>query len=135
MPIQTLGLRHVALNVVNLEVISKFYIDIFGMKIEWQPDKDNIYLTSGDDNLALHRAKPRTQDHQSQSLDHIGFIVKTPSDVDDAYQFLLKKKVEVIAEPKTHRDGARSLYCADPEGNVIQIIYHPPLSVDDCIGC
>jgi len=31
-------------------------------------------------------------------------------------------------EPKTHRDGARSIYFKDPEENMIQIIFHPPIS-------
>ena len=31
-------------------------------------------------------------------------------------------------EPRTHRDGARSFYCLDPDGNVVQMIYHPPIS-------
>jgi hypothetical protein len=33
------------------------------------------------------------------------------------------------ASPRTHRDGARSFYCADPEGTVVQVIFHPPLTV------
>ena len=32
------------------------------------------------------------------------------------------------SQPKTHRDGARSFYCADPDGNVVQMIFHPPIS-------
>ena len=31
-------------------------------------------------------------------------------------------------EPKTHRDGARSFYFHDPDGVLIQLIYHPPIS-------
>jgi hypothetical protein len=30
--------------------------------------------------------------------------------------------------PRTHRDGARSFYCFDPAGNLVQFIYHPPIS-------
>jgi hypothetical protein len=30
-------------------------------------------------------------------------------------------------EPRTHRDGARSFYCYDPEGAVVQVIHHPPV--------
>lgn len=31
-------------------------------------------------------------------------------------------------ELRNHRDGARSFYCLDPEGVVVQVIYHPPIS-------
>lgn len=127
MGIKTLGLRHVALNIIDLEACVKFYTEIFNMKIEWQPDDNNFYLTSGNDNLALHRVSAVDRERVSQRLDHIGFIIQTPEGVDSAYDFLLNNKVKIIKEPKTHRDGARSLYCADPDGNVIQVIYHPPI--------
>lgn len=128
MQLTTLGLRHVALNVFDVDVCAHFYTHIFNMKIEWQPDPDNIYLTSGNDNLALHRVEKCERERATQRLDHIGFFVKTPNDVDAWFLFLTENKVTIIAKPKTHRDGARSLYCADPEGNVVQVIYHPPIS-------
>ena len=53
---QLQGLRHLALNVVKLDDAVDFYTRLLGMEIEWQPDADNYYLTSGNDNLALHRA-------------------------------------------------------------------------------
>ena len=50
------GLRHLALNVRDLAGMTRFYVDLLGFAVEWQPDADNIYLSSGIDNLALHRA-------------------------------------------------------------------------------
>ena len=54
-PPATIGMRHVALFVPDLEACEHFYVDLLGMKVEWRPDPDNVYLTSGQDNLALHR--------------------------------------------------------------------------------
>ena len=54
------GLRHLALNVRDLEGMKRFYVDLLGFAIEWEPDPDNIYLSSGIDNLALHRSPART---------------------------------------------------------------------------
>ena len=54
-PEATAGLRHVALQVHNLEACERFYTELLGMRSEWRPDMDNVYLTSGNDNLALHR--------------------------------------------------------------------------------
>ncbi|HBC58459.1 MAG TPA: glyoxalase [Gammaproteobacteria bacterium] len=120
------GLRHLALWVTDLEACEHFYVALLGMRVEWRPDADNLYLTSGLDNLALHRAKEARSG--LQSLDHLGFILKTPEDVDSWHQYLSDAGVKIIAAPKTHRDGARSFYCQDPDSNTVQFIFHTPIS-------
>lgn len=124
-PAATSGMHHVALFAEDLAASEHFYVDLLGMEVEWRPDNDNVYLTSGKDNLALHRAESEIEG--SQRLDHIGFILSTPGLVDEWYEFLVANKIKMKTKPKTHRDGARSFYCYDPGGTVVQIIYHPPL--------
>ncbi|MCC5874105.1 MAG: VOC family protein [Gammaproteobacteria bacterium] len=126
-PGPTAGLRHVALFVNRFEECLDFYTRLMGMRIEWQPDADNIYLCSGNDNLALHRVAedPATV---GQRLDHIGFIIDNAADVDRWQAFLEAEGVTLLTEARTHRDGARSFYCEDPAGIKVQIIFHPPLS-------
>lgn len=125
---KTTGLRHIALNVASLEDCRDFYVDILGMRIEWQPDEDNIYLTNGNDNLALHRAHAETAPSRGQRLDHIGFLLDSPEHVDAWHEHMTGRGVPILKAPKTHRDGARSFYCEDPDGTCIQMIYHPPLA-------
>lgn len=92
------------------------------MKVEWEPDPENIYLTSGGlDNLALHQGPLST-------LDHIGFFVPSVDDVARWYDWVKSQNVKILKEPKTHRDGARTFYFADPDGIVIQILFHEPIS-------
>jgi catechol 2,3-dioxygenase-like lactoylglutathione lyase family enzyme len=121
------GLRHLALNVRQLDAMKRFYVDVLGFGVEWEPDADNIYLSSGIDNLALHRA-PGGGPAGAGALDHLGLIVREPSDVDAWAAFLESRGVPLDAKPRTHRDGARSCYFKDPDGNHIQIIHHPPIS-------
>lgn len=121
------GLHHVALHARRFETTLAFYTELFGMAVEWRPDDDNVYLTSGTDNLAIHRADGEIVE-SGQRLDHIGFLVDTPGAVDGWYEFLVEHEVPVEAPPRTHRDGARSFYCKDPEGTTVQVIHHPPLA-------
>jgi catechol 2,3-dioxygenase-like lactoylglutathione lyase family enzyme len=119
------GLRHLALNVRDLDAMRRFYVDVLGFGVEWEPDADNLYLSSGIDNLALHRSGGHAD---SGALDHLGLIVRTADDVDRWAAFLESRGVPLDAQPRTHRDGARSCYFSDPDGNKIQIIHHPPIS-------
>ncbi len=124
-PKPTAGLRHVALLVTNFDACKHFYVDLLGMTIDWYPDADNLYLTSGHDNLALHRAPADFVAAKSQRLDHIGFFLTEKDDVDSWHAYLAAQKVPIKAAPKDHRDHTRSFYCADPDGNIVQFIYYP----------
>lgn len=119
------GLRHLALNVKNLAACIHFYVELLGMKIIWQPDDNNIYLSSGADNLALHALQDANEFQKPQHLDHLGFFLQTAAEVDDWHAYLQQQQVVIKAKPKDHRDGTRSFYCADPDGNIVQMIYYP----------
>ncbi len=121
------GMHHVALQVRKYEETRAFYINQMGLQIEWEPDSDNVYLTSGTDNIALHRAEGDIVEN-AQTLDHIGFTLGEIEQVDEWYAYLLELQTEIVNPPRTHRDGARSLYFKDPEGTLVQMIYHPPLA-------
>jgi catechol 2,3-dioxygenase-like lactoylglutathione lyase family enzyme len=124
----TLGMRHVALIVADPQKTKEFYIRVLKMQLEWEPDPDNVYLTSGGhDNLAIHKATEPTSS-TGQRLDHIGFMVPTMADIDAWYAWVKTHHVKIAREIKTHRDGARSFYMVDPDGVVIQMIYHPPIA-------
>jgi catechol 2,3-dioxygenase-like lactoylglutathione lyase family enzyme len=143
------GLRHLALNVRDLPAMKRFYVELLGFAVEWEPDPDNIYLSSGIDNLALHRSTALTagrstalttgrstelttgrtgESNGAGALDHLGLIVREADDVDRWAAFLEASGVAMSANPKTHRDGARSCYFKDPDGNSVQVIHHPPIS-------
>ena len=123
------GMRHVAIYVRDLPSCEAFYLNLLGMEVEWRPDDHNVYLTSGGDSLALHQAESTQQrDEATQRLDHIGFFVASEEDVDEWFEWLKAHEVPVRTEPRTHRDGARSFYCYDPDGTLVQIIHHPPVS-------
>lgn len=129
-PLSTFGLRHVALNVRDPQVSKEFYQRVLRMELEWEPDPDNVYLTSGgQDNLAIHKSEETPSGTGAvERLDHIGFALPTMADVDEWYAWMKSQNVTIVREIKTHRDGARSFYCKDPDGVIIQMIYHPPIA-------
>ena len=125
---KTLGIRHIALKVHNMDDSIIFYKDILGMEIDWQPDPDNVYLTNGLDNLALHRQNNLDLDSEHNRLDHFGIMLRDKADVDSWYNHIKSNNVTIVNELKDHRDGSRSFYCSDPDNNVVQIIWHPILN-------
>lgn len=122
------GIRHVALWVADLAVAEQFWVGVMGYRVEWRPDAENVYLTSGSDNLALHQGAGTGEGGGPQRLDHIGLAVPAPADVDAWAAHLGAAGVSLKAAPRTHRDGSRSLYFHAPDGTLVQIIYHRPLS-------
>jgi catechol 2,3-dioxygenase-like lactoylglutathione lyase family enzyme len=121
-----LGIRHVALFVADLAAAERFWVDVMGYQVEWRPDPDNLYLHGGRDNLALHRGS-RGPGEDSR-LDHLGIAVPAPADVDAWAKHLEAHGVALKTQPKTHRDGSRSIYFHGPEGLLVQIIHHAPMT-------
>jgi len=125
------GLWHLALRVRNLPASRAFYEEFFGMKVVWMPDPDNVYLSSGRDNLALHQLAPDQMAEYPQAgqlLDHLGFIVDSPETVDRLFQRVEQKKIPVVHRPRRHRDRSYSFYIADPDGNTVQVLFEPTIS-------
>jgi catechol 2,3-dioxygenase-like lactoylglutathione lyase family enzyme len=125
-PPPALGLRHVALRVRDLAGAERFFVEVLGYRVEWRPDPENVYLALRGDNVALHRVDAAPG---AGMLDHVGVLVARAEDVDLWAGHLDAVGAKLLARPRTHRDGARSLYLEGPEGLVVQIIHHPPALV------
>lgn len=126
------GLRHLALRVTDLRRSRAFYEALFGMRVVWKPDEDNLYLSSGSDNLALHQIPvgelDQYQPGRGQFLDHFGFIMDSPEAVDRMFEQVERSGARIVHRPKRHRDDSYSFYLADPDGNTIQVLYEPTIS-------
>ncbi len=126
-PPPTKGIRHVALLVREMGPMEAFYRDVLGYVEEWRPSPEELYLTRGSDNLALHAGAPKGEVRESR-LDHIGLVMSRSDDVDAWAAWLEARGVALDTRPRTHRDGARSFYARDPEGTRIPFIWHPPIA-------
>jgi catechol 2,3-dioxygenase-like lactoylglutathione lyase family enzyme len=124
------GMRHVALKVKNVAQAKTFYQEILGMDVVWEPDAENVYLSSGCDNIAIHAVSANfAASAEEKQLDHLGFIVESSERVKELEQEFIAKGVRIVYPFKAHRDGSASFYCADPDGIVIQMLYEPHLSM------
>jgi catechol 2,3-dioxygenase-like lactoylglutathione lyase family enzyme len=124
------GMRHVALKVKNVTQSKIFYQEILGMDVVWEPDAENVYLSSGCDNIAIHAVSANfAASAEEKQLDHLGFIVESTERVKELEQEFIAKGVRIVHPFKAHRDGSASFYCADPDGIVIQMLYEPHLSM------
>lgn len=123
------GMRHIALKVKDIRRSKSFYQELLGMEAVWEPDPQNVYLSSGCDNLALHELPPgREPSTAGQQLDHLGFVVESVERVRELEAEFRARGVKIVHPFKIHRDGSASFYCADPDGIVIQMLYEPHLS-------
>ncbi len=122
-----LGLHHAAVFVADLAAARRFWVDLLGFAVEWEPDAENLYLTSHGDNLALHR-RPAGALPEPQRLDHLGIVCRDPAEVDAWHAWLGSMGTDLATAPRRHRDGAYSFYCRDPDGMRIQFIHHPPIA-------
>ena len=123
-------MRHVALKVKDVAQSKMFYQEILGMDVVWEPDAENVYLSSGCDNIAIHAVSANfAASAEEKQLDHLGFIVESTERVKELEQEFIAKGVRIVHPFKAHRDGSASFYCADPDGIVIQMLYEPHLSM------
>lgn len=123
------GMRHIALKVRDIAKAKSFYQTMLGMDVVWEPDSENVYLSSGCDNIALHQVLPGFASLAAeQHLDHFGFVVESIERVKELEQQFRSAGVKIVHPFKIHRDGSASFYCADPDDIVIQMLYEPQLS-------
>ena len=128
---KTKGLRHLALRVQDVQVSQTFYEQVFEMDVVWKPDPENVYLSTGYDNLALHQvsSEERTQLQQASihPLDHLGFLMESKEKVEAMFQEVVNQGITIVKPLKEHRDGSFSFYLADPDRNTIQVLYEPTI--------
>ncbi len=118
-----------ALRVRDVKVSQAFYEQHFDMRVVWQPDPENVYLSTGEDNLALHQVPTEEFEKFASSpnhpLDHLGFLMESAERVRALFDEVAAQEVTIVHPPKQHRDGSFSFYMADPDQNTIQVLFEP----------
>ena len=63
------------------------------MKIDWKPDDENVYLTNGQDNLALHFDQNIRGNNNQNKLDHFGIMLRDKDEVDKWHELIKSKNI------------------------------------------
>ena len=115
--VQKLG--HVAIRVKDVERAKSFYLSL-GMRLVWD-DSDWCYLEAGQGKDGLALLGPGYK----AAGPHFAFHFTDKSEVELLHDQLKKAGVSV-GTLHEHRDGTASFYLKDPEGNWLEMLYHPP---------
>jgi catechol 2,3-dioxygenase len=132
--IKLTNIGHVNLRVADQEASKRFYRDALGFLIaEEDPDHGGVFMTLGDNfhtlDIGQHPSPenaPRPQRGQI-GLAHIAFQVASYAALRDAYLHLLTNGVEIMRA--ANHVNQRSIYFADPDGNVLEIYYELPYAL------
>ena len=114
--VQRLG--HIAIRVQDVERAKSFYISL-GMKLIWD-DPDWCYLEAGSGNDGLALLGPGYK----AAGPHFAFHFTDKSEIEQLHEQLREAGVQAGAL-HDHRDGTASFYLRDPEGNWLEMLYHP----------
>tara|TARA_B100000700_G_C14858153_1_gene767290 strand:- start:570 stop:986 length:417 start_codon:yes stop_codon:yes gene_type:complete len=117
--VQVQRLGHIAIRVKDVDRAKSFYIQL-GMQLIWD-DPDWCYLEAGPNKDGLALLGPGYK----AAGPHFAFHFTDRTDVEAMYNQLKESDVTVGALHE-HRDGTASFYLKDPEGNWLEMLYHPP---------
>jgi sirohydrochlorin cobaltochelatase len=122
----SLGLRHAALPVTDLQRSLKFYCDVLGFSPYHVSDADWVMVSQSGTTLSLIRVAnlPPQNDTGGTHPGHLGVVVETPKEVDQAHSRLSQSGLSV-GKPKLHRDGSYGFYFRDPDQNALELIFIP----------
>ena len=129
-PIQTTGLDHIVLRIVDKERMISFYRDVLGCPVEWdRPEIGLTHIRAGGSLIDLVTVDGKlgqmggaAPGPEARNLDHFALAVR-PFDEAAIRAHLAAHGVAIIDEGQ--RFGAEgngtSLYLQDPEGNTVEL--------------
>jgi catechol 2,3-dioxygenase-like lactoylglutathione lyase family enzyme len=106
----------------DMTLMKAFYRDLFAFPVASESET-SLALQAGSVLLALRQ---RTRGYDGQGVRpelpgvQIAFLV-SPPEVDHCYEQLVAKGVQILEPPTDQPRGHRTVYFADPEGNMLEI--------------
>lgn len=106
----------------DIDLMKTFYRGLFPFPVDSETD-DTLALRVGSVLLGLRKRTRNYDGHgggsESPGL-QLAFLV-SPAEVDECYEVLLAKGVQILDPPADQPRGHRTVYFADPEGNILEV--------------
>ena len=135
MPVKVNALDHIVINVADVQRTAQWYATILGMEIKvFDPGPGKTPRTSlvfGNQKINVRprgadRVEWFTADHEAPGSDDLCFLTSSTPDEVVAH---LKAHGVRIEEGPVAKQGARgtlrSVYCRDPDGNLVELSVYP----------
>ena len=115
------GINHITLRVNDIERSQHFYGKILGFKLQKKMGRSMAVYRIGGDSLVIVEAETSyDRDSRDYRVDHFGFFVDSPEDVNAMTQYLKENEVTILSGPANRKNG-RFVFISDPDGNMIEI--------------
>ena len=115
-------LGHVAIRVHDVDRAKNFYLGL-GMKLIWD-DPDWCYLEAGPEHDGLALLGPGYK----AAGPHFAFHFTDKGEIEQ-FHAQLRATGAQVGSLHDHRDGTASFYLRDPDGNLLEMLYHPPAGI------
>jgi catechol 2,3-dioxygenase-like lactoylglutathione lyase family enzyme len=118
------GINHITIRVNDIKRAEEFYGDLLGFELVRKMGQSMaVYRVGDEDTLVLVEAEtsydPSSRDYR---VDHFGFYLDSPEEVDELAEFFRENEVTVLSGPANRKRG-RFVFVSDPDGNMIEFFY------------
>lgn len=127
----------VGLGVEDLKVSSQFYEEKFGWTKLSSSNENIVFIQLNGILLSLYPREKLAEDAKVDAAGQgfkaftLAYNTRTKEEVDELFETLESRGVQVVKSPEEVFWGGYSGYIADPDGNLWEIAFNPYLALDE----